>query len=167
MHVYLRARGSRIFLGSGRPKEKFHDHSRNRWPWPCRPPSPRPTRRAQRPSPRSHLRSREDAFPAGVEVAQGDPLDIDAVCATLAGVRTLFLLNAVTGDESTQALITLNLAREAEVDRIFYLSVFDADRTVNVPHFAVKLDAERMLETMDFGATILRPTTSSSTTKRW
>lgn len=98
------------------------------------------------------------SFPTSVEVAQGDLLDIDAMRAAFAGVRTLFLLNAVTGDEFTQALITLNLAREAGVDRIVYLSVFDADRAVNVPHFAVKSGAERMLAAMDFGATILRPT---------
>lgn len=97
-------------------------------------------------------------FPAGVEVAHGDLLDVDAMRAAFAGVRTLFLLNAVTGDEFTQALITLNLAREAGVDRIVYLSVFDADGAVNVPHFAVKSGAERMLAAMDFGATILRPT---------
>ena len=111
----------------------------------------------------AHVRvlTREPAktsFPAGVEVAQGDLLDIDALRAAFAGVRTLFLLNAVTGDEFTQALITLNLAREAGIDRIVYLSVFDADRAVNVPHFAVKSGAERMLAAMDFGATILRPT---------
>lgn len=98
------------------------------------------------------------SFPAGVEVAQGDLLDIDAMRAAFAGVRTLFLLNAVTGDEFTQALITLNLARAAGVDRVVYLSVFDADGAVNVPHFAVKSGAERMLSAMDFGATILRPT---------
>jgi uncharacterized protein YbjT (DUF2867 family) len=98
------------------------------------------------------------AFPAGVEVAKGDLLDLDSLRAAFAGVRTLFLLNAVTGDEFTQAIITLNVAREAGVDRVVYLSVFDADRAVNVPHFAVKLGAERMLEAMGFGATILRPT---------
>lgn len=98
------------------------------------------------------------AFPAGVDVVQGDPLDIDAMRHAFSGVRTLFLLNAVTGDEFTQAIITLNLAREANVTRVVYLSVFDADRAVNVPHFAVKYGAERMLEQMGFGATILRPT---------
>ncbi|MGN6376002.1 MAG: SDR family oxidoreductase [Sphingomonas sp.] len=97
-------------------------------------------------------------FPAGVEVAQGDLLDIDAMRAAFDGVRTLFLLNAVTGDEFTQAIITLNLAREAGVERVVYLSVFDADRAVNVPHFAVKSGAERMLKAMEFSATILRPT---------
>ncbi|KAA0578691.1 NmrA family NAD(P)-binding protein [Azospirillum sp. Sh1] len=98
------------------------------------------------------------AVPAGVEVAQGDMLDIDALRAAFRGVRTLFLLNAVTGDEFTQAIITLNIAREAGVERVVYLSVFEADRAVNVPHFAVKFGAERMLDRMGFSATILRPT---------
>jgi uncharacterized protein YbjT (DUF2867 family) len=96
--------------------------------------------------------------PAGVEVAQGDLLDIDAMRSAFQGVNTLFLLNAVTGDEFTQAIITLNLAREAGVERIVYLSVIHADRFVNVPHFAVKSGAERMLEQMGFSATILRAT---------
>ncbi|WP_267389143.1 NmrA family NAD(P)-binding protein [Sphingomonas sp. GC_Shp_3] len=97
-------------------------------------------------------------FPAEVEVVQGDLLDIDALRAAFSGISTLFLLNAVTGDEFTQAIITLNVAREAGVDRVVYLSVFGAERAVNVPHFAVKSGAERMLEQMGFGATILRPT---------
>lgn len=96
-------------------------------------------------------------FPAGVEVAQGELLDIDALRSAFAGVRTLFLLNAVTGDEFTQAIITLNVARESGVERVVYLSVFNADGAVNVPHFAVKSGAERMLAQMGFSATILRP----------
>ena len=97
-------------------------------------------------------------FPAGVEVVQGDLLDLQAMRAAFDGVRTLFLLNAVTGDEFTQAILTLNLAREAGVERVVYLSVIHADRFVNVPHFAVKAGAERMLRQMGFSATILRPT---------
>jgi len=96
-------------------------------------------------------------FGYGIEVVKGDLLDIDALRAAFSGVRTLFLLNAVTGDEFTQAIITLNVARAAGVERVVYLSVFDADRAVNVPHFAVKYGAERMLEAMGFSATILRP----------
>jgi len=97
-------------------------------------------------------------FPGNVEVVQGDLLDIDGLRAAFSGVSTLFLLNAVTGDEFTQAIISLNVAREAGVERVVYLSVFQADLAVNVPHFAVKYGAERMLEAMGFGATILRPT---------
>lgn len=96
-------------------------------------------------------------FHSSVEVAQGDLLDIDSLREAFKGVSSLFLLNAVTGDEFTQALITLNIAREAGIERVVYLSVFDADQAVNVPHFAVKHGAERMLEQMGFSATILRP----------
>ncbi|EKS9793749.1 MULTISPECIES: SDR family oxidoreductase [Burkholderia] len=96
-------------------------------------------------------------FPAAVSVVQGDMLDLDALRTAFAGVRTLFLLNGVAGDEFTQALIALNLAREAGIERLVYLSVMHADRFVNVPHFAVKSGAERMIEQMGFGATILRP----------
>lgn len=97
------------------------------------------------------------AFPPEVDVAKGDLLDLGAMRSALQGVRTLFLLNAVTGDEFTQAIVTLNLAREAGIERVVYLSVIHADRFVNVPHFAVKYGAERMLEQMGIGATILRP----------
>lgn len=96
-------------------------------------------------------------FPPTVEVAQGNLLDLDSLRAAFKGVRTLFLLNAVTGDEFTQAIITLNIARESGVDRVVYLSVMHADQFVNVPHFAVKSGAEQMLKTMGFSATILRP----------
>jgi uncharacterized protein YbjT (DUF2867 family) len=97
------------------------------------------------------------SFPAGVEVVQGDLLDIDALKTAFTGVRTLFLLNAVAADEFTQALITLNVARESGVERVVYLSVIHADHFVNVPHFAVKFGAERMIQQMGFSATILRP----------
>jgi uncharacterized protein YbjT (DUF2867 family) len=96
-------------------------------------------------------------FPGEVTLAQGDMLDIDSLRRAFAGVRTLFLLNAVAGDEFTQALIALNIARESGVERVVYLSVMHADRFVNVPHFAVKFGAERMIERMGFSATILRP----------
>lgn len=97
------------------------------------------------------------SFPSGVEVARGDLLDLDALRAAFKGIRTFFLLNAVTGDEFTQALIALNIARETGVERVVYQSVFDAGGAVNVPHFAVKAGGERMLEQMGFSATILRP----------
>ena len=96
-------------------------------------------------------------LPSGVAVVQGDLLDVDALRAALTGVSTLFLLNAVVPDEFTQALIALNLAREAGIERIVYLSVIHSDRYVNVPHFAGKFGVERMIESMGLSATILRP----------
>jgi uncharacterized protein YbjT (DUF2867 family) len=96
-------------------------------------------------------------FAGGVEVVQGDLLDVDSLRAAMTGVSTLFLLNGVVADEYTQALIALNVAREAGIDRIVYLSVIHSDRYVNVPHFAGKFGVERMIEQMKLGATILRP----------
>ena len=96
-------------------------------------------------------------FPNGVDVVKGDLLDVDSLRSAFAGVSTLFLLNAVVPDEFTQALVALNTAREAGVDRVVYLSVIHSDVYVNVPHFAGKYGVERMIERMGFSATILRP----------
>lgn len=96
-------------------------------------------------------------FPAQVEVVQGEMLDIDSLRRAFRGVSSFFLLNAVAADEFTQALLALNIAREEGVERVVYLSVLHADRFANVPHFAVKSGAERMIEQMGFSATILRP----------
>ncbi|MBL6079643.1 NmrA/HSCARG family protein [Belnapia sp. T18] len=96
-------------------------------------------------------------LPAGVAAVQGNLLDVDSLRGALSGVSTLFLLNAVVPDEFTQALVALNLAREAGIERVVYLSVIHSDRYVNVPHFAGKFAVERMIEGMGLNATILRP----------
>ena len=107
---------------------------------------------------RALVRDRAKAnFSDSVEVAQGDLLDVDSLRSAVAGVSTLFLLNGVVADEYTQALVTLNVAREAGIARIVYLSVIHSDRYVNVPHFAGKFGVERMIEAMGLNATILRP----------
>ena len=97
------------------------------------------------------------SFPAGVDVVAGDLLDVDSLRSALPGVSTLFLLNGVVADEYTQALVALNLAREAGIERIVYLSVIHSDVYMNVPHFAGKYGVERMIERMGLNATILRP----------
>ncbi|PLR61675.1 NmrA family transcriptional regulator [Pseudomonas sp. QC2] len=96
-------------------------------------------------------------FPAGVTEVVADLTDVASMRIALASVRTLFLLNAVTPDEVTQALITLNLAREAGIERIVYLSVIHADTFTNVPHFTGKHTVERMIERLDMPVTVLRP----------
>ena len=97
------------------------------------------------------------SFPAGVTEVVADLTDVPSMRAALSSVRTLFLLNAVTPDEVTQALIALNLAQEAGIERIVYLSVIHADKFTNVPHFTGKHAVERMIESLDIPATILRP----------
>ena len=96
-------------------------------------------------------------FPSAVELVQGDLLEVDSLRRAFQGVSPLFLLNAVVPDEFTQALIALNLAREAGVQHVVYLSVIHSDVYLNVPHFAGKYGVERMIEALGFSATILRP----------
>jgi uncharacterized protein YbjT (DUF2867 family) len=103
-------------------------------------------------------RSTEKAkFPPGVTPVKGDLMDVDATESAIAKASTLFLLNAVTPDELTQALLTLSLAREAGVKGIVYLSVFHSNVFTDVPHFAGKYTVERMIEDCNLPATILRP----------
>ena len=103
-------------------------------------------------------RSPEKArFPGGVTAVKADLMDVEATRKAIAQASTLFLLNAVTPDELTQALLTLSLAREAGVKGIVYLSVFHADLFTDVPHFTGKYAVERMIEDCDLPATILRP----------
>jgi uncharacterized protein YbjT (DUF2867 family) len=106
---------------------------------------------------RNAAKAAEANFPDGVSVVQGDLLDPDSLRGAFSGVSAIFLLNAVVPDEFTQALIALNLAKEAGVERIVYLSVIHSDVYVNVPHFAGKFGVERMIEGLGFSATILRP----------
>ena len=96
-------------------------------------------------------------FPDGVTAVKADLMDVEATRKAIAQASTLFLLNAVTPDELTQALLTLSLAREAGVKGIVYLSVFHADLFTDVPHFTGKYAVERMIEDCDLPATILRP----------
>lgn len=96
-------------------------------------------------------------FPAGVTEVTADLTDVASMRAALSSVRTFFLINAVTPDEVTQALVALNLAREAGIERIVYLSVIHADKFTNVPHFTGKHTVERMIENHDIPATVLRP----------
>lgn len=95
--------------------------------------------------------------PAGVEPVQGDMSDVASMREALQGVDTLFLLNAVIPDETTQALVTLDLAREAGIQRIVYFSVFNSTLFDDVPHFAGKHLVERVIDTQAIPATVLRP----------
>jgi uncharacterized protein YbjT (DUF2867 family) len=96
-------------------------------------------------------------LPASVEVAIGDLLDPVSVEEALKGVDKLFLLNAVTADELTQALITFGLARKLKIKHLTYLSVFKVEQFRDVPHFASKLAVESALREFGLPHSILRP----------
>lgn len=96
-------------------------------------------------------------LPAGITAVQGDLDDVDSIRAAMNGVSTLFLVVGNTADELSKAMLTLNVARDAKVKGIVYLSVFKGEHYADVPHFASKVVIERMIEVYDLPATILRP----------
>lgn len=96
-------------------------------------------------------------FPSGVTAVAGDMLDVESMRKALQGVSTLFLLNAVSPQELTEAVLTLNLARDAGIKRLVYFSVFNSEPFTDVPHFTSKSAIEKMIAQVGIPATILRP----------
>jgi uncharacterized protein YbjT (DUF2867 family) len=103
------------------------------------------------------VRDAKTAVPDGVETVVGDLLDPPAIDRAMDGVDKLYLLNAVTPDELTQALIAFDLAKRRHIAHVVYHSVFRVDHFLDVPHFASKFAIESGLRQFDVPWTILRP----------
>jgi uncharacterized protein YbjT (DUF2867 family) len=101
--------------------------------------------------------SSPDDPPPNVAPVRGDVRDVDFMRALLGKTRTLFLLNPVVPDEMVRALLTINLAAAAGIQRVVYFSMVNADTFGDVPHAAAKYAAERMIAQLGIQATILRP----------
>jgi uncharacterized protein YbjT (DUF2867 family) len=93
----------------------------------------------------------------GAKAVVGDLLDPVFLEKALDGIDKLYLLNAVTPDELTQALIAYDLAKRMKLKHIVYHSVFRVDHFKDVPHFASKFALESALHAFDLPFTIIRP----------
>jgi uncharacterized protein YbjT (DUF2867 family) len=93
----------------------------------------------------------------GANAVVGDLLDPAFLEKALNGIDKLYLLNAVTPDELTQALIAYDLAKRMKLKHIVYHSVFRVDHFKDVPHFASKFALESALHAFDLPFTIIRP----------
>lgn len=96
-------------------------------------------------------------LPDNVELAEGDLLDPPAIEKALDGVDKVYLLNAVTPEELTQALIAYGLAKKRKIRHFVYHSVFRVDHFKDVPHFAAKFAVESAIREFDVPFTIIRP----------
>jgi uncharacterized protein YbjT (DUF2867 family) len=79
------------------------------------------------------------------------------VSEAIKGVDKLFLLIGNVPDEFTQALTAYGLAKKAGLKHVTYLSVFNADQFLEVPHFAAKAAVEEAIRAGGVPYTILRP----------
>jgi uncharacterized protein YbjT (DUF2867 family) len=92
-----------------------------------------------------------------VEITWGDLSDPVSVTRAMVGVDKLFLLIGNVADEFTQALTAYGLAKKAGLKHVTYLSVYQADRFLDVPHFAAKHAVEEAIREGGVPYTILRP----------
>src|SRR5215469_1074966 len=97
------------------------------------------------------------AFPGAVEIALADLTDPVSTAEALKGVDKLFLLIAGVPDELVQSLIAYGLAKKAGLKHVTYLSVYQADQFLEVPHFAAKYAVEEAIRAGRMPYTILRP----------
>ncbi len=95
-------------------------------------------------------------LPPRMSAVKGDLLEPASMREALSGIETVFLLNAVSPSELTQALLTLDLAKEAKVRHIVYVSQIKLDWP-DCPHAVAKAGAEALIHSHDLPATILRP----------
>jgi uncharacterized protein YbjT (DUF2867 family) len=108
---------------------------------------------------RALSRKRPDTgkLPQGLEMALGDLTDPPSILKALDGIDKMFLLIGNVADEFTQGVTAYGLARRAGLKHITYLSVMQADRFLDVPHFAAKAAIEHTIKNYDVPFTILRP----------
>ena len=91
---------------------------------------------------------------AGVVGSMQKPETLPAACA---GVDGMFLVTPLDRDEMHQGIDAVDAAVAAGVRYIVYLSVHQADRCLNIPHFVAKLPVEELIKASGVPYTILRP----------
>jgi uncharacterized protein YbjT (DUF2867 family) len=94
---------------------------------------------------------------AGVTAVQGNLLEAATVRRAFAGVDSVFLINAVSQTEASEALLAITGMRLARVKRVVYLSVHHAEKAAWLPHFGSKVGVEAALRVSGIPFTILRP----------
>lgn len=110
-------------------------------------------------SPRVLIRDPAKAamLPAGAQPVAGDLQKPPSLTDAFQGAESVFLLNALTQDETAQGLAAVAAAKAAGVRRIVYLSVHRLEDALHIPHFARKKPVEDAIIASGMEWTILRP----------
>jgi len=97
------------------------------------------------------------SLPKGVEGVVGNMLKPETLPAVFSGADNLFLITPLDRDETAQGIDAVDAAVAAGIKRIVYLSVHQADKALNIPHFVSKLPVEAFIRSSGVEYTILRP----------
>ncbi|MBT8135777.1 MAG: NmrA family NAD(P)-binding protein [Gammaproteobacteria bacterium] len=94
-----------------------------------------------------------------IEGVTGDLLRPETLTGAFEDIDGVFLLTAVNQTETFEGLTVVNLARQADVRNIVYLSIHMADTAPHIPNFGSKLPVEAAIAASGIPHTILRANT--------
>lgn len=97
------------------------------------------------------------SLPKGAEGVVGNMLEPESLPGVFVGADQLFLITPLARDETAQGIDAVDAAVAAGVRRIVYLSVHQADKALEIPHFISKLPVEGVIRASGVEYTILRP----------
>ncbi len=96
-------------------------------------------------------------LPGGTIAVEGDLVDPGALKSAMHGVDRVFMLLAVSRNETQQGIVAIDCARMAGVEYFVYMSVQNVYEGAHVPHFGSKIPMELVLKSSGMPYTILRP----------
>ena len=97
------------------------------------------------------------SLPEGVEACVGDLEKPASLVAAFTGVEAVFLMTALSRNETLQGLAAVSAAKTAGVMKMVYLSVPMPPGSDHIPHYLGKIPIERTLRESGINYTILRP----------
>jgi len=95
--------------------------------------------------------------PEGVEGCVADLEKPATLAAAYAGVDAVFLMTALSRNETLQGLAAVGAATKARVSKLVYLSVPMPPGSDHIPHYLSKVPIERAIRDSGLNYTILRP----------
>lgn len=97
------------------------------------------------------------SLPQGVEGCVGDLEKPATLAAAFADVDAVFLMTALSRNETLQGLAAVSAAKKAHVNKLVYLSVPMPPGSDHIPHYLGKIPIERTIRDSGLNYTILRP----------
>ena len=96
-------------------------------------------------------------LPNGASGVVGNFNDSASLEAAFSGYDSLFLLNTVSPQESSQGLAGVEAAKKSGIKKIVYMSVFRVEEGKSIPHFGSKIPIEDAVINSGIPFVILRP----------
>jgi len=75
---------------------------------------------------------------AGAVGVLGDLMNPPTLLAAMEGCEAVFMVNALSPSEAHEGLVAVACAAQSGVGRFVYLSAFNLDRSMSIPHFGAK-----------------------------